>query len=290
MSFSRTFSVFCPYLSPFLCLFSMALSGCETLMSLGLPAEKPSASIRGVQLKDLSLTSSTLLFDVEVKNPYSVALPLLNLEYGLESKETNFLSGKAEAQGSVPSQGSRVIAVPVKVGFPELLRVLEGIRPGTVIPYTAKLGLTLDVPGAGALKIPLKKEGEFPIPAVPQIELAAIQWEALSLEKASPLLKVRVANKNEFPLDLKAISYGLTLGNVKVADSSIDQTVSFAAGQENTLELRTSFSPSSFGLAAFQMLTGKGSNYAIGGKMNVQIPFGPLDLPYEKSGKAAFTR
>ena len=67
---------------------------------------QPQARVTRVDLRDLSLDGLTLRFDIEVENPYGVALPLLGLDYALASRGTRFLSGNAETEGSVPARGS----------------------------------------------------------------------------------------------------------------------------------------------------------------------------------------
>ena len=55
-----------------------ALGGCAALDALNL--QKPTARVAGVRLQDIDLSAVTMLFDVELENPYSVPLPLTNLE------------------------------------------------------------------------------------------------------------------------------------------------------------------------------------------------------------------
>ena len=268
----------------------LVASGCDLLQSLAGPVERPSARIDSVQLQALNVTSATLLFDVEVSNPYAVDLPLARLEYSIASRGKPFLAGRADAGGSVPAKSSRAIPVEARVAFPGLLKVLEGVKPGSVVPYAADLTLSLDVPGTGPLALLLRKEGELPVPAVPEVALEAVQWEGLSLEKATALMKLRVTNRNEFPLDLSKLSYGLTLGTARVAESSVEHAAAFAAGGENVIELRASFAPKDLGLAAFRVLSGDGASYKVGGTMNFKTAFGPLDLPYERAGETVFRR
>ena len=140
------------------------------------------------------------------------------------------------------------------------------------------------------LVLPLQKEGELPIPAVPEVALEGVQWEAFSFENATALLKLHVTNRNEFPVGLSKLSYGLTLGSARIGESNVEHAAAFSAGGDNTLEVRASFAPKDLGLAAFTVLQGKGSSYKLGGTMNVTTPFGPLDLPYERSGETVFKR
>ena len=131
--------------------------------------DKPSAEILGVRLQDVSLTDATMLFDVKVDNPYAVPLPLSNVDYALSSLGQQFLTGKADVQGSVPAGGSKDLAVPVRISFLELIRAVKGARPGSAIPYKADLGLSVDMPVTGPLRVPMSRQGELSIPSAPDL-------------------------------------------------------------------------------------------------------------------------
>ena len=101
----------------------LCLTGCDQLQSL--LSQKPSARVVGVGLDDIGLDSATLGFNLEIKNPYAVPLPLVNLDYGLASLGKPFLSGRADLQGTVPAGGTRTVKLPAKIGFAQLLGVLK---------------------------------------------------------------------------------------------------------------------------------------------------------------------
>jgi len=129
--------------------------------------DKPGAEIIGVTLQKVDLTNATMLFDVRVDNPYTVPLPLANVDYALSSLGQQFLSGKAPVQGAVPAGGSKSLAVPVRISYLELINAVKGARPGAAIPYKADLGLSVDVPVTGPLRVPMSREGELSIPSAP---------------------------------------------------------------------------------------------------------------------------
>jgi len=145
-----------------LALLLAATTGCGML-------EKPSASITGVKVQGISLTDATMLFDVKVDNPYTVPLPLSNLDYALASKGQQFLTGKADVQGTIPAQGSKTLGVPIKINYLKLINAVKGARPGADIPYKADLGLLVDAPVLGALRVPMSKEGQLSIPSAPSL-------------------------------------------------------------------------------------------------------------------------
>ena len=143
-------------------LLTLSMAGCGTVQSI-LSLDKPTARIVGLGIKDISLESATLMFDVEVSNPYAVALPLVNVDYGLASGGTQFLSGDATLQGAVPAKGKKTVSVPATIVYTQLLTALKDVRPGSVLPYKADLGFSVDSKIAGPLRLPLHKEGELPV-------------------------------------------------------------------------------------------------------------------------------
>jgi LEA14-like dessication related protein len=140
------------------------LAGCAAARKV---VPYPSARVEGVQLKGLTLSSFTLQFDIEVENPYGVDLPVIGMEYSLASNAKRFLEGRVDAGGSIPANGSEIVPMAVKIPFVELYEVVEGVGPGTTIPYEAELGLEVKTPLLGGVKLPLKEEGELTLPSVP---------------------------------------------------------------------------------------------------------------------------
>ena len=129
--------------------------------------EKPGAQITGVKIQDISVTDATMLLDVKVDNPYTVPLPMSDVDYALSSQGQKFLTGKADVAGTVPAGGSKTLGVPVRISYLELINAVKGARPGATIPYKADLGLSVDAPVWGAMRVPVSKEGQLSIPTAP---------------------------------------------------------------------------------------------------------------------------
>ena len=105
-------------------VLGILVSGCETVQQL-LDTNKPSASLKGLGFDDVSLDSATLIFNVEIDNPYPVALPLTNMDYGLSSGGSPFLSGSAAVAGTVPAKSKKTVSIPEGI---------EGCPPGNKNP------------------------------------------------------------------------------------------------------------------------------------------------------------
>jgi len=163
-------------------LLGVIASGCETIQQ-ALDVKKPSAHLKGLKLEDITLQSATLLFDVEVENPYPVALPLLNMDYALVSNANQLFTGEADIQTTIPAKDKKTVSLPAKVKYMDLVRAFKGIRPGSKIPYKADLGLSVETPGSASLRLPLDKTGELAVPAIPNID--EIDWKKILLDKAT---------------------------------------------------------------------------------------------------------
>jgi LEA14-like dessication related protein len=154
------------------------LTGCDALQALNL--QKPTASLKGVKFDKVSLEGATLLFDVEVDNPYSAALPLTNLDYGLASGSKPLFSGKADVAGSIPAKGSKTLSLPAQIKYLDLFNAFKGIKPGSTIPYKAQLGLFMNTPVTQNLRLPIAKEGELTVPTISDLE--SVDWKTKIIE------------------------------------------------------------------------------------------------------------
>ncbi len=144
------------------------MPGCKTLDSLLAGAPKPSASLKDVRFDSLSWDKLALKFDVEVTNPYSLPLPLVNMDYGLSGGASQFLSGKANFKDTtIPANGSQTVTLPAEVNLAEVINFVKGVRPGSAMPYSANLNLSVDAPQLGPITLPLSRKGELKVPSIP---------------------------------------------------------------------------------------------------------------------------
>jgi LEA14-like dessication related protein len=152
-------------------LAALFLTSCVETITQALDLQKPTARMTGLKFEDVALNSATLLFDIEVNNPYPVDLPLLNMDYGLSSGADQFLKGAAELQTTIPAKSKKIVSLPANINYLDMLKALKGIRPGSKIPYKADLGLFVDAPVLGLTRLPLKKQGEVVLPTISDIDV-----------------------------------------------------------------------------------------------------------------------
>jgi LEA14-like dessication related protein len=242
----------------------LTLTGCAAMEDYLGGMSKPGVTFKSARVDSLTLDHATMVFDVEITNPYSVPLPLTDLTYGLSTSGKPFFSGKAPIAGSVDAKGSRVVSLPVDVSYAQAINAGAGIKPGAVIPYAADLAMSLDAPGVGKMDFPMRKEGKLAIPLPPKMELTNLKWSSLSFNKAQALLSLKLTNPNSFGIDLSKIETGLSLAGTKVGNVGSDKALSLGENSgAKTLDLPMSFSPIDFGLAFFKTLSGSSAGYEL---------------------------
>lgn len=261
------------------------LAGCKALTDLAAGATKPGVTVKGVRFGDVSMDGLTLFFDTEVSNPYAVDLPLTNLDYSLASQGAKFLTGSAPVQGTVPANGSKVVALPAKVAFGPMLSMLKGVKPGAVVPYAATMKLSVDGPaGVGKLALPLSKSGELPVPAVPDVSLSDLKINDLSISNAKATLSLNIKNTNQFAVSLARMGLGLELAGSQVSSAAVTNALSLKPGDSGTIEVPVNLSLANLGLSALNALRGKDTGYRLKGDMALETPFGPMTLPLDRGG------
>ena len=141
------------------------LAGCTT-MEESLELRKPTATLVGVRLQEATLRAATLVFDVNVVNHYAVTVPLTGFRYSVTSAGRTFLAGSSEARINLPANGQRAVALPVTIDYLGALKTLSNVKPGAVIPYEAKLDLTVQTPRLGPLTLALDHAGDLTLPTI----------------------------------------------------------------------------------------------------------------------------
>lgn len=266
------------------------LAGCASVMETLQQVPKPTARVSGVRLGALDFERATLVFDVEVENPLSVAVPLVDVDLDLASGQRSFAQAMVPLSGTVPAGGRRTVECPVEVDLAQTLRTLSGVRPGQVVDYRAELGLGLDVPALGRQRLPLAKEGELPVPALPRVSVDAFRMDRVGLTGVTGTTVLRVGNPNAFAVGLDALDVGLRVAGREVGDLTARSALSLDPDGEGTIELPLSLSTLDLGSALLQVFGGEAADYGLLGEATLATPFGDLTAPVDVSGDAPVVR
>ncbi|KAL2922427.1 Late embryogenesis abundant protein Lea14-A [Bienertia sinuspersici] len=245
---------------------------------------KPTADVSGIHVPHISHHKAEFVVDVLVKNPNPVPIPLIDINYSIESDERKLVSGLIPDAGTIHGHSSETVKIPVSLIYDDIRETYHEIRTGSVIPYTIKVDLIIDVPVFGRITIPLQKSGEIPIPHKPDIDLEKIKFQKFSWEQTVATLHLKIENKNDFDLGLKDLDYEVWLGEVNIGGADLEKSGNLPKNEISHINLPITFRPKEFGSALWDMIRGRGTGYSMKGNINVDTPFGEMKLPISKEG------
>ncbi|XP_052172097.1 desiccation-related protein At2g46140 isoform X2 [Diospyros lotus] len=245
---------------------------------------KPTADVTGIHIPSINLEKAEIVVDVLVKNPNPIPIPLIDINYLIESDGRKLVSGLIPDAGTIHAHGSETVKIPVTLVFDDIKNTYHDIKPGSIIPYKVKVDLVVDVPIFGRLTLPLEKTGEIPIPYKPDIDLEKIRFERFSFEETIAVLHLKLENKNDFDLALNSLDYEVWLTDVSIGGAELSESTKIDKNGISYIDIPITFRPKEFGSALWDMIRGKGTGYTMKGHINVDTPFGAMKLPISKEG------
>ena len=138
-------------------------AGCA---STGITLEKPSVSLRTVEVADIGLGGQTFVLDFDVVNPNPFPLPIRTISYGVELDGFRFASGETQGAFTVPANGDSHFEITVDVDLmrtaPQLMFI---VRDGVYrdVPYSLEGRFAIDVPFANPVSF--RNEGSLRLDA-----------------------------------------------------------------------------------------------------------------------------
>lgn len=245
---------------------------------------KPTADVTGIHIPCINLEKADIVVDVLIKNPNPVPIPLVDINYLIESDGRKLVSGLIPDAGTIHAHGEETVNIPVSLIYDDIKSTYADIKPGSIIPYKIKVDLIVDVPVFGRLTLPLEKNGEIPIPYKPDVDVEKIHFEKFSWEETIAVLHLKLENMNDFDLGLNALDYEVWLSEVSVGGAEISESTKIEKNGISYIDVPISFRPKDFGSALWDMIRGKGTGYSIKGHIDVDTPFGAMKLPISKEG------
>lgn len=245
---------------------------------------KPTADVTAIHIPKINLERADLVVDVLVTNPNPIPIPLIDINYLIESDGRKLISGLIPDAGTIQAHGSETVKIPVSLIYDDIKSTYNDIKPGSIIPYKIKVDLIVDVPVFGRLTLPLEKTGEIPIPYKPDIDLERIHFERFSFEETVAILHLKLENMNDFDLGLNGLDYELWLSDVSIGGAELSKSAVIGKKGITSIELPITFRPKDFGSALWDMIRGRGTGYTMKGHIDVDTPFGAMKLPISKEG------
>lgn len=160
-------------------LMAVFFSGCQTAPEIPYDRE-PAARLEAMRFGNVELDYVTVLFDVEIDNPYPVSLSLQRLRYALVNEGRTFLTATVFNDVTVPPNTKKVLTLKDEVTYARLLRALKS-ESGSTIPLKAELTLSLEAPRLDWINLHAENEGNIALPESPQISVDGITYNAVDV-------------------------------------------------------------------------------------------------------------
>ncbi|OVA06286.1 Late embryogenesis abundant protein [Macleaya cordata] len=245
---------------------------------------KPTADVTAIHIPSIDLKRADIVVDVLVTNPNPIPIPLIDINYLVESDGRKLVSGLIPDAGTISAHGSETVKIPVTLIYDDIKSTYADIEPGSIIPYRIKVDLIVDVPVFGRLTLPLEKTGEIPIPYKPDVDLDKIKFERFSFEETVAILHLKLENMNDFDLGLNALDCEVWLSDVSIGGAKLTESSVITKKGISYIDVPITFRPKDFGSALWDMIRGKGTGYTLKGNIHVDTPFGAMKLPIVKEG------
>lgn len=234
-----------------------------------------------LQLRDVSFEDVTMDFEFLVSNPNDVSLSLKGLDYKLELDGKSLVSGETEQDLRLEAKGSAPVRLPLTITFTDFVDNLATFFSSrTSVPYLIDAGFGLSTP-IGALRVPVRREGEMPLPKPPEIQAGEVRLAEMSLVGAKVEFVLDVRNRGAFPLSPEGLSYNIALAGVSVTSGKEALPPLEANGtQRITLPVEVSFLR--LGAAVVQAIRQKSLPYTLEGNLDL----GLFNQPFKLNGTA----
>ena len=238
-----------------LILGAVFLSGCASLQQI-MDVQKPTASVAGVSLGNISLSEATLLVDVAVANPNGFALDAAGFDLDLAIAGQSLAKvAQPDSQVKVPAQGTGKVQLPVTLNFNDVAKALGGFGDNNQVDYAIDGNVTMNVPVLGDISLPLSFADVLPIPQLPKISFSDVSLSDVSWSGAKMLVNLDVTNPNSFGVNLNSLAYNLQAQG-KALGSGALSGIKLEEGQTQNIAIPLDISLTNLGISLFRMLSG----------------------------------
>lgn len=213
----------------------VAVAGCSSSSVLNSLARPEIKDLRP-RITGIDFQGVNLAFDVDVSNPYPVAIRTPRFKYGIEVAGASLMTSDTTTSLDLPASGVGTATLPVRIRYVDLFKMYQNLTGVAEVDY--KLTGAIIVAALGnEFELPLSYTGKFPVLKVPTFEAIRVQPSNITLTRASVTVDAEITNPNIFALGLDGLGYGLKLGNIQVGGISASTGNSVSAGGKGALTL-----------------------------------------------------
>lgn len=253
---------------------------------------KPTAKLTGTSIANIGFDKVNLVFDLAVTNNNPVALKLTGLDYELKIDNQSLLSGVTAQAISLKANSTSSVQLPITLKFADLKKLSSEVWSKDTINYHLKTNFNIKLPVIGNYAIPVEKQGELPVPKIPQIKVKDVKIKQLGFTSAELVAQIEVSNPNDFKLQFGNIDYQLTINQQDWGQGKINKDYSIPKKGKAIIEIPLKLDLLSIGSAAYKILLNKSAiEYHLTGSATLDTGlelFNKQKLPFDIQGSTSF--
>ena len=271
----------------------IGLSSCAVLDQI-VSMQAPKARVSDVKLGAISFDALTLNLDVAVNNPNSVGINLAGFDYDLKISNNSLVQGNQSNGLAIASLQESNLQVPVTINYQELYAAVKAVLQEDSTAYQVSMGIDVNVPVLGRVRVPVEHSGFLPILKRPRISISKLKLDNLSFTGAEFALEVEVDNPNAFDMALEGMDYGFAVNGISWISGSLQNAVSVSEKSKGMVRIPIKLNFLEVGRGVYQLITGGGDvAYSFIGDADLSSSLallGDLNLPINKTGNINITR
>jgi len=268
----------------------LIITGCAELAKHA-ETIKPTAKLAGAHITNINFDQLDLVFDLEVDNKNPVALDLAGLDYDFKVENQSLVSGVTAKAIKLKANAISPVQLPVTLKFDDLKKLPGEIWQKDRLAYELSTTFNVVLPIIGNYAIPVEKQGELPVPKVPDIKIKDVKIKKLNFTSADVVAQVEVNNPNAFSLALKSFNYNLNVNQKNWGQGKITQSSEIPGKGKGVIDIPLKLDLFSIGSAAVALLQSKSPvEYQLTGNATIDTGLELLkgyDLPLDIKGTTA---
>lgn len=229
-------------------LVAIVLTGCRDRTEPERPGDLV-ARITGLKIGEVKNNHSVLEFKVEIANPHTVDLPIVNMRYRLTSNGNEFITAVDLMQVTVGANQKQVVALHDRVYYRRLFDALKA-ESGEKINYECELRLQVQGPQARVVELRAGGSGVLAMPEKPQSTVKEGRAEFLDVmfvgtppDVVAKMLEMAQVGKDDLLCDLgcgdgripvtAAVKYGCRASGYDLHPARVKEAL--ASAEENNV-------------------------------------------------------
>lgn len=256
----------------------LALGGCALFQSiLGAGFQRPTLAYESWSADQLDLDGVTIALHYRLENPNDFGLDLRRLGYRLEVEGRQLVEGELPGGLSIRAKGSTPVPIPVRLRWRDIPGFVEVLLTRTDLAYRVSGNAGVGTP-VGTVDLPFDHRARVALPRPPSIGIEGIAIRESSLANLALDLKLRVENRNAFPLPVGALTYGLRVGQRDLVAGGSHPLAAVPAGGRATIPIPIRISLLGVAESASELM--RGAEVRLHGLAD----FGPMQVPVDAAG------